>query len=296
MLSETSIMCFLSVARHLSFTKAAEEVFMSRQAVSKIILSLEKRLGVRLFDRTTNVIELTVDGRLYRDFFRKMVQDYEAFFETRGRAKTPSATLIIGYELGVIVDNRVIEIIGEFKKNRDNMDLKVRRYEPQVIESKLLNGQLNMAFTTIPKNSKIYHDFPHIALDYAEYVLVTSTNHPKVNENTQVTDFNGEQAVYWNMDNIDDSICRKVYNAIWTDIGITVIPSVQCTSLSSAYTELLLGNAVMLCNAKNELCTLPGITTYSFTKKEIFGCVWNLNAQDEILEIAKAFRKYEIKE
>lgn len=288
MLNETTILCFLSVAKHLSFTKAAEEVFMSRQAVSIKILSLEARLGVKLFDRTTSVIELTVEGKLYLDFFRNMVQDFEAFSETIGKIRTPMVRLLIGYELGVIIDKRVVEIMGEYKSQRDNMDLKIWRYDPQIIESKLVSGHLDMAFTTIPLHSRIYKDFSYIVLEYAEYVLVTSKNHRKVNENTLLSDFNGEQAIYW-----DDIIYRKNFNATWSDIGITVIPSIQCTSLSSAYTELLLGNAVMLCTAKNEICTLPGIITYPLSKREMFGCVWSRNAPYEIKEFAESFRKYE---
>jgi DNA-binding transcriptional LysR family regulator len=120
------------------------------------------------------------------------------------------------------------------------MDLQIRRYDPQIIESKLLSGHLDMAFTTIPARSKI-KDFSYIVLEYADYVLVTSKNHPKVNENTSLSDFNGEQAIYYNEENSDDIICRKNFNATWSGYGINVIPSIQCTSLSAAYTELMLG-------------------------------------------------------
>ncbi len=293
MLNEVSIMCFMSVAKHLSFTKASEEVFMSRQAVSKKILSLEKRLGVKLFERTTSVIELTAEGKLCLDYFRNMIQDFEKFFATIRKTNTPVLRLLIGYELGVIIDKRIIESIGEYKRKNTNMDLQIRRYDPQIIESKLLSGHLDMAFTTIPARSKI-KDFSYIVLEYADYVLVTSKNHPKVNENTSLSDFNGEQAIYYNEDNSDDIICRKNFNATWSGYGINVIPSIQCTSLSAAYTELMLGNAVMLCNAKNEICPLPGIITYPLSKRDIFGCVWNRNAPPEVKEFAETFRKYEI--
>jgi len=293
MLNEISILCFLSVAKHLSFSKAAEEVFISRQAVSKKILSLEERLGVRLFDRTAGATALTVEGKLYLDFFRSLVQNFEALSETIGKTGAGAARLLIGYELGVIIDKRALEIIGGYKRRREGTDIKIRRYEPQVIESMLLGGQLDIAFTTIPTRSKLYRDFSYITLEQAEYVLVTSKSHPKAGEHALLSDFNGEQAVYWNMDNGDDAVCRKNYSATWSGIGVTVVPSVQCTSLSSAYTELLLGNAVMLCNAKNELCTLPGIITYPSAKKEIFGCVWNPGAPAEVQEFAEAFRGFE---
>lgn len=300
MLNEISIMCFLSVAKHRSFTKASEEVFMSRQAVSKKILSLEERLGVKLFDRTTSGIELTVEGKLYLEFFEKTSLDFSALFETIGKPRASMMQLLIGYEIGIIIDKKLIEIMGEYKSQRQYIDSVIKRYEPQVVESKLMNGQIDIAFTTIPKNSKIYNDkgFAYITLEQAEFVLVTSTNHPKVNENTVLADFNGEKATYWNwnVDGGDDILSRKSFVSAWSDMEITVIPTVQCSSLSSAYTEVLLGNAVMLCNSKNELCTFPGIITFPLAKKEIFGCAWNINAAPEIKEFAETFRKYEINE
>jgi len=296
MLNEMSVMCFLSVAKHLSFTKSAEELFMSRQAVSKTILSLEKRLGVKLFDRTTNIVELTVEGKLYHSYFRNLVQDFETFTETIGKTGTQTVRMLIGYELGVVIGKKVIDVLGDFRRRKANTDLKIVRFEPQVIENKLLGGHLDMAFTTIPMHSEIYKDFPHIILEHAGYVLVTSKNHPKVNENTVLSDFNGEQAIYWNIDNSPDIICRKNFFAAWYDIGITVIPSVQCKFLSSAYAELLMGNAVMLCNSMYEICTFPEIITYPLPKRENFCCVWSHNASAEIKELAEAFSVIDFKE
>jgi DNA-binding transcriptional LysR family regulator len=268
---------------------------MSRQAVSKKILSLEERLGVTLFDRTTNMIELTAEGKLYRDYFRNAAQEFEALFETIGNTGTPAKPLPIGYELGLIIDKRIIENVGTFKSERVNLEPQIRRYDPKVIESKLLNGELDIAFTTIPRHSKISKDFPYIILEYAEYVLVTSTNHPKVNDRTRLSDFNKQKAVYWNMEqHDDDNACRKHFTAAWSDLGITLIPSIQCSSISSAYTELLFGNAIVLCNTKNELCTLPGTITYPLPKTEIFGCIWSPGASPDIKAFAETFRQYEI--
>ena len=44
---------FEAAARHLSFTKAAEELFLTQSAVSKQVKALEDHLGVELFERRT---------------------------------------------------------------------------------------------------------------------------------------------------------------------------------------------------------------------------------------------------
>ncbi|OWQ90423.1 LysR family transcriptional regulator [Roseateles aquatilis] len=55
---------FEAVARRLSFSAAAEELFLTQSAVSRQIRTLEEELGATLFLRGTRHVELTPDGRL----------------------------------------------------------------------------------------------------------------------------------------------------------------------------------------------------------------------------------------
>jgi len=55
---------FLSAAKHLSFTKAAQECCIVQSAMSQQIATLEKDLGIRLFDRTNKGIILTPEGEV----------------------------------------------------------------------------------------------------------------------------------------------------------------------------------------------------------------------------------------
>src|SRR4051812_14692758 len=56
---------FESAARHLSFTRAASELFLTQSAVSRQIQSLEEFLGVTLFERRHKALALTDAGRAY---------------------------------------------------------------------------------------------------------------------------------------------------------------------------------------------------------------------------------------
>lgn len=58
---------FEAAARHLSFTKAAEELFLTQSAVSRQVQALEQQLGVPLFQRRHRALLLTDAGQmLYR--------------------------------------------------------------------------------------------------------------------------------------------------------------------------------------------------------------------------------------
>lgn len=57
------IQTFLEVANCLSFSTAARNLYISQQAVTKQIASLEQELGLRLFYRTTRQVTLTPAGQ-----------------------------------------------------------------------------------------------------------------------------------------------------------------------------------------------------------------------------------------
>ena len=58
---------FEAAARNLSFTRAAEELFITQSAVSRQIKALEDHLGVALFERRQRALALTESGHaLYR--------------------------------------------------------------------------------------------------------------------------------------------------------------------------------------------------------------------------------------
>ena len=294
MLNETSVKCFLSVAKHQSFTKSAEDLFLSRQAVNKQILSLEEQLGVKLFYRHKNLIELTDEGKLYLDFFKNTARELEELRQTIQKNKSPSEQVLIGYTIGMFFDQRILDVLAEYTLNNTNIIPQICRHEPGDIEQKLLNEELAMAFNVIPQGGAVQEGLSCIIMEHFDNVLAVSRKHPKVNENTKLSDFDGEKAVYWNLDGSPDHVCRKNFYAFWKDIEITLFPTQLCTTLSCAYSDLLFSNAVLLCSANNEICAFPDIITYSLSKKQNFGCMWRNNASSSTLELAELFRKYEI--
>src|SRR6516225_3645384 len=58
----TELSAFVAVAEHLSFTKAAVHIGIALPTMSQTVRSLEDRLGVRLFNRTTRSVALTEAG------------------------------------------------------------------------------------------------------------------------------------------------------------------------------------------------------------------------------------------
>src|ERR671910_1071596 len=59
-----SLRTFEAAGRHLSFTKAADELHVTPAAVSAQVRALEEQLGVRLFWRTSRTVRLTRAGEV----------------------------------------------------------------------------------------------------------------------------------------------------------------------------------------------------------------------------------------
>jgi DNA-binding transcriptional LysR family regulator len=74
---DNKIKAFLILAETLSYTKTAKQMYMSQQAVSRCVASLESELNTQLFIRTTRSVGLTMAGRLYYNLYNDLTQQYE---------------------------------------------------------------------------------------------------------------------------------------------------------------------------------------------------------------------------
>jgi LysR family transcriptional regulator, glycine cleavage system transcriptional activator len=68
------LQAFEASARHLSFTRAGQELHLSTSAVSRQISQLEEFLGRRLFMREHNTLRLTPAGEAYKDDVRRVLE------------------------------------------------------------------------------------------------------------------------------------------------------------------------------------------------------------------------------
>ena len=93
---------FLMVAQEQSFAKAAKKTYVSQQALSKSVLSLEQELGVPLFERLPHGVELTVYGQtLLKKAYRITNSVNEAVSEIHNMKDHVSRTIQLAITTGV---------------------------------------------------------------------------------------------------------------------------------------------------------------------------------------------------
>lgn len=100
--STTALICLEASARLRSFTSAAQELHLTQGAVSRQILALEDRLGVKLFVRRRDALVLTDAGRYYLDeinpFLQRLDRATANVMALKGRGG--SLALSVGASLG----------------------------------------------------------------------------------------------------------------------------------------------------------------------------------------------------
>jgi DNA-binding transcriptional LysR family regulator len=122
---------FRAVARHLSFRKAAEELYLSQPAVSLQIKTLEEELGLQLFDRGGNRIRLTPAGETLLEYTKQMdhlateAESALAAFrgEVRGRLEISASLTIAQYVLP--------RLLGPFLNQNPHLDVGVATHNTE---------------------------------------------------------------------------------------------------------------------------------------------------------------------
>lgn len=88
MITEQKVKSFLLLAEELNFSQTARRLYITQQALSAQISSLESDLGFPLFIRTTKSVRLTEAGEKIATFFRRCEADFQALTMTYRKATT----------------------------------------------------------------------------------------------------------------------------------------------------------------------------------------------------------------
>jgi DNA-binding transcriptional LysR family regulator len=132
--SFSDLSLFTLVARHRNLAAAARELGVTPPAVSKRLAQLEKRLGIRLMNRTTRRLTLTPEGELYLSSGSRILDELRELEQlvTRGLAE-PTGLLRVNASFG-FGRTRVAPAVSAF----------VERYPSMRIQLQLTDRPLNL--------------------------------------------------------------------------------------------------------------------------------------------------------
>lgn len=115
---------FEAAARHLSFTRAASELFVTQAAVSHQIKALEMHLGLRLFQRRNRALLLTEEGQSYfldlKDIFLSLNHATEKLL-----ARTATGALTVSLQPSFAIQWLVPRLV-KFSEQHPEIDVRIK--------------------------------------------------------------------------------------------------------------------------------------------------------------------------
>jgi len=153
-MADRRLQVFHTVARLLSFTKAAESLHMTQPAVTFQVRQLEEYFNTRLFDRTHNRISLTDAGkRVYE--YADQIFDLYAKMENAVRDMTGeiSGILIIGAST-TIAEYMLPALLGDFKRKYPDVNVHLKVSNSEGIVSMVENNDIDLGVVEAPVLNK----------------------------------------------------------------------------------------------------------------------------------------------
>ena len=202
--------CFLMVAKNLSFSQSAEELYLSQSSLSKNIKSLEEELAVKLFDRNTRMIRLTDAGRFLHLHATTIVEEYEkmrtgivAFNPERSQSLSIMA-------LPIIAQYGIANMIAGFTEGNPNIDINLSESDAKHVINALDMKEIDIGVVRrqhVEKQGR-YKIYPLVD---DELVLVTSAKHRFAEQSSiDLAEAANERFVLLNEDTYMYKTCVKI--------------------------------------------------------------------------------------
>jgi len=145
-MADRRLQVFHAVAKHLSFTKAAEALFMTQPAVTFQIRQLEEHFNTRLFDRAHGRIALTPAGQTALEYAERILAlSAEMDVRMKELGGQVAGALLIGAST-TIAEYLLPQILGEFKLEFPGVVPRLFVANSEAVQARIAERTLDLGF------------------------------------------------------------------------------------------------------------------------------------------------------
>ena len=156
-MADRRLQVFYAVARQLSFTKAAEQVFMTQPAVTFQVKQLEEYFNTRLFDRSRGKIALTLAGQLVLEYAERILGLSDELEKRVGELTGAiSGPLLIGAST-TIAEFILPRVLGEFKACHPQVQTHMTVANSETIVNRVANHTIDLGLIESPSHLPSVH-------------------------------------------------------------------------------------------------------------------------------------------
>ncbi|SDM11327.1 transcriptional regulator, LysR family [Modicisalibacter muralis] len=142
---------FLILADTLHFGRTSDACHISASTLSRSIAQLEDALGVRLFERDNRSVQLTREGRLFQQYARDALEQWELLRHSLMEEAGELSGEISIYCSVTASYSFLYELLSEFRLRYPRIELKLHTGDPADAIARVLNGDEDMAITARPE-------------------------------------------------------------------------------------------------------------------------------------------------
>ena len=276
---------FLTIAQTLSFTKAAEQLYISQPALSRYIRNMEEELNLQIFVRTPNGIRLTPAGSSLYVGFLDLYNHYVEITENAQKVqKGLSGSLKIGILNHANVSDFMPLIYQYFKKTHPNVDLAFYDESFDKLTTGLYSGKLDMVFTLqfeIANKESLVYQYVERSKDH----IVMSKYHPlATKEKITFKDLKNETFIFSSPD--DNPENSALILALCKDNGF-VPQAIYAKTLSELILWVSVGKGITVLDSRCSFLFNDNIKYFEFESNWDPSLVvaWNQNNFNPLISV-----------
>jgi DNA-binding transcriptional LysR family regulator len=282
MITEQLVNCFLAVVKNGSFTKAAEEMFLTQQAVSKHVKKLEQELETELLVRTTRMIHPTETGELYYQMFLKWKTEIEALKEQTSTSSEQHKSLRIGILL-FMINGKVPMIVHEMKRQHPEYQISIIHDDGIGLYRRLMDNEVDLVITYdlfMPQEK----EFKSTIFGQTERQLMLAKSHPLATDTFQLRDVENINMLLFI--NKGESKAQSMKKALEErkSLGLGNGPVRLFHTMEEVNLMTELGEGFSLNSATSMFSSNPMIRYYSLGKKTTIIGVWKGKNNNKLLK------------
>lgn len=235
MITILQISYFMELVKYMSFSKAAEYLYISQPALSKQISNLEKELGFLLFDRNGKNIELNDEGRLMYNYFNSSKNEFNnVLVKAKQSSENKIYNLNVSCLSGWDISKYFTHIIEIFEEKYKNINLKLESRDSMELMDNINNGSDDIIITLIENLDSLKNINLRYITDIKRFIVYSKTNRINDKTNLNLNDFKNEN--FFVFAKLFGKTSNEILKEICSDFGfeprVTLVSNIDSMMLN----------------------------------------------------------------
>lgn len=166
-----------AVARHRSFTKAADELFLAQSAISQQIRRLEAEIGIQIFRRSSRSVEVTEEGKVILAHAQRVLAEFD---DLQGELEALTGVMRGTVRIGGIYPFGPYDLYGvlaDYRERYPGVAIHMLEDTQDEMLAMLRQDELDCAFASVDPDA-IGSEYAGTLLWQEEFVVLAATDHP----------------------------------------------------------------------------------------------------------------------